>query len=576
MVAEELVLQVKADLAKATGDIKRLQTQIENTKKSSTGMTSAIKGGAMAFLQMAAVPLSAAAAIGTVAKVASDSVKAFQQAEDAAASLKAALMATGTAGTVSIPSLSNFAAELQRTTKFEDDATISAIAMLQSFAKLDEDGIKKVTPAVMDFATAMHMDLNSAMQLVAKTLSSETNALARYGIQVDMSKSQAGKLADVMEQLESKFKGAAEAAANTSSGAFAQLNNAIGDMQELGGQALAEFAQPFVVWLTDVISKSNAAATELNNLKSTLARGGGATTPVVGDSEQTRKAIDTEKKLIEERKRALAEQQAFLKGMGNTLGENDETKRIRNQITAHEDRLKLLQDRLHLETLTTNNVKEQTELTKKAAEAAAKVDSFLLGYTPPDYGPKDNPEERARMAQEEKDHFENIFSLFASHKEKEWQLNRNINDMMAEDNAKMLEETKRQYEELAAGMVSLFTDLGRAMADQENAAESLRDVAIKAISDTLAMLAKEMAVRAVAAAVAGNLVQAAGYAGAAALAGTASGFVAGSIGGGGSGGSSARGGNTVTIVQNINGSVVAQREVEYLAVNAVSRAMRRY
>lgn len=48
----------------------------------------------------------------------------------------------------------------------------------------DEEALKKATEATLDLAAAKGMDLNTAADLVGKSLGSSTNALARYGVEV--------------------------------------------------------------------------------------------------------------------------------------------------------------------------------------------------------------------------------------------------------------------------------------------------------------------------------------------------------------------------------------------------------
>ncbi|KKL13897.1 hypothetical protein LCGC14_2521180, partial [marine sediment metagenome] len=78
-----------------------------------------------------------------------------------------------------------FASGLQKVTTFGDEATLSAMAMVQQLADLNQEGLEKVTPAMLDFAAAMDVDLQTAATLIGKTLGSTTNALSRYGIEID-------------------------------------------------------------------------------------------------------------------------------------------------------------------------------------------------------------------------------------------------------------------------------------------------------------------------------------------------------------------------------------------------------
>ena len=84
----------------------------------------------------------------------------------------------------SITSLTQYASALQKQTTFGDEAIIEAEAKIAAFVK-DEKQVKSLTKATLDLATASGMDLRSAADLVAKSVGSTTNALKRYGIDVE-------------------------------------------------------------------------------------------------------------------------------------------------------------------------------------------------------------------------------------------------------------------------------------------------------------------------------------------------------------------------------------------------------
>jgi hypothetical protein len=173
-------------------------------------------------------------------------VKAAADSEKAQKSLQNALKATGKEVDNTTASIVDYAAALQDTTAFEDDAIVSASALLVQLGDLDKNGLQQVLPGVLDFAEAMGVDLQTAAQLVAKTLGSGTNALARYGIDVDATASKSDKLAQITEELGKKFGGAAEAAGQTFSGKLANLQNTVGDLAE-------EFGKALLPVLTDII-----------------------------------------------------------------------------------------------------------------------------------------------------------------------------------------------------------------------------------------------------------------------------------------------------------------------------------
>lgn len=164
-------------------------------------------------------------------KVANDQL----QAE---AALQNAINATGREAEISIDNLKKYTAELQNVTTYGDEAQLSALALVQQLGDLNEDGLKKILPSMLDFSAAMGVDLQTAASLIGKTLGSSTNALSRYGIQIDATAGPTEKLAQLTEAMNEKFNGAAETAAKTGLGPLVQLKNSVGDLAEEFGTLL--------------------------------------------------------------------------------------------------------------------------------------------------------------------------------------------------------------------------------------------------------------------------------------------------------------------------------------------------
>jgi len=199
-------------------------------------------------------------------------IAAFAVQEKAETSLRAAIKATGKESQISVNRLKKYASSLQDVTLFGDEATLSGLALLQSLANLDEKGLKNVTPSILDFAQATGTDLQTAMSLVGKTLGSSTNALARYGIEIDTSGTKAEKLAQLTEAMTSKFGGAAEAAGNMATGDLIQLSNSFGDVSEGIGGLIATGINPFVNSLIPVVSSLASWVSKQNEIN-TLIKG---------------------------------------------------------------------------------------------------------------------------------------------------------------------------------------------------------------------------------------------------------------------------------------------------------------
>ncbi len=166
-------------------------------------------------------------------------VKAFGDSESALAELKASLIATNKVSEISVDKIAALAKELQGLTTYEDDSIVSMSAMIQTLSNLNEQQLLEIIPRVVDFAAAMKMDLNGAAQLVGKTLGSTTNALGRYGIQLEDNLSPSEKFVALTEAMDGKFKNFAQTIAGEGLGPLKQLQNELGDLaEEIGKQIL--------------------------------------------------------------------------------------------------------------------------------------------------------------------------------------------------------------------------------------------------------------------------------------------------------------------------------------------------
>jgi hypothetical protein len=94
-------------------------------------------------------------------------------------------------------------------------------------------------PISLDLAQAKGIDLKTAAEMVGKTIGTGTNALARNGIEVNTNASKQEKLAQVLESVNSKFGGQAEAATQGLGGGLKVVNEIVNNLFESLGERLA-------------------------------------------------------------------------------------------------------------------------------------------------------------------------------------------------------------------------------------------------------------------------------------------------------------------------------------------------
>jgi hypothetical protein len=179
-------------------------------------------------------------AISGAVGVFKDAISASAEQERAVNSLNAALASAGNLLPGASEDLQNFASELQKTSKFGDEAALSNIALLQSITRLDTEGLKSATRAAADLSAAVGIDLESATRLVAKSVNGQTDALKRYGVEVQKGSSDTENFQNTIEALSAQFGGRAESELNTYSGVVAATRNALGDLLEPIGEIVTK------------------------------------------------------------------------------------------------------------------------------------------------------------------------------------------------------------------------------------------------------------------------------------------------------------------------------------------------
>ncbi|MDA2916444.1 hypothetical protein MYX64_06345 [Nitrospinae bacterium AH_259_B05_G02_I21] len=178
--------------------------------------------------------------------------------------------------------LKAYAGELQKTTGIGDEATISMMALIGTF-QVSEKSIRALTPAILDFATAQGIDLNTAALLVGKAMSGQIATLSRYGIVLTKTQSEiittgteAQKAAAIVELLSARFGGQAEAAEKARLGT-GRFKSTLGDILEVIGFQFMPTLRPLIALATEYaeqiqrwVETHNVAAPVLRGMVSVL------------------------------------------------------------------------------------------------------------------------------------------------------------------------------------------------------------------------------------------------------------------------------------------------------------------
>jgi len=129
-------------------------------------------------------------------------------------------------------------AEVLQSQSVYDDEQIKIVQELLIRRGAQGEQLKELTRVTLDFASAQRMDLASAGDLVGKTIGSETNALGRYGIEVEGAVGSTERMTETVKGLSELYGGRAAMDANTYAGKQAILKNRFGDLQETIGYKL--------------------------------------------------------------------------------------------------------------------------------------------------------------------------------------------------------------------------------------------------------------------------------------------------------------------------------------------------
>ncbi len=189
--------------------------------------------------------ISAQAIIGGVTKAweiltdfVAGSIKAFSDQEAAVKKMTTALQAQGTATPETIASYKAMAAQFQQTTVHADELINEMQALLVQVGGVMPAEMKGALQAATDLSSGLGSDLRQATLLVGKAFEGETGTLKRYGIVIDETKLKTQGVTAVLDAIQAKFGGQAQAEAETYAGKLKQIANAWGELQETTGEII--------------------------------------------------------------------------------------------------------------------------------------------------------------------------------------------------------------------------------------------------------------------------------------------------------------------------------------------------
>ena len=208
--------------------------------------------------------IAGAFAVGEILNFAKEAVIGYDQAQQAATRLLTALH-----GNKDVQeSLIKQAEKLKTKTLFDDDETVAAQAKLAMLVR-EESKIKQLIPLIQDFATAQQMDLVSAAQMVGKAVSASAMALQKMGFEVTGTAGSAERFASVVQVLNDRVGGQAEAAAKVGIGSLKLLALQWDDVKKKAGGVLVEnsWGKWFIQQQSDILTILSSSLTAWGKFK---------------------------------------------------------------------------------------------------------------------------------------------------------------------------------------------------------------------------------------------------------------------------------------------------------------------
>lgn len=160
--------------------------------------------------------------------------KAAMKQEDALFLLEAALKATGEYTEAGMERFEAFAASIQQATVYGDEEVLSLMQLMKSLG-VTAGGLEQATRMAIGLAAATGRDVKSMSMYIALAQQGEFTMLRRYIPALRSTTDATEQLRIITEFAANGFK-IAEAQAETTSGSFAQMTAAVGDLAEAVGE----------------------------------------------------------------------------------------------------------------------------------------------------------------------------------------------------------------------------------------------------------------------------------------------------------------------------------------------------
>ena len=245
--------------------LKGAESSLSSFQKYVQGIGDKVKSA----LSMAAIATAVVAALGKITQAAKECVDAFTEADKVSQRLTAVWANVGSATGKTSRQMDDLAESLEKVTYFQSESIKEASLLLAATESLTADGFDRALDASMDLAAALGQDVSSAASLLAKAMEAPEEAfrsLKSIGIAfTNDEKEQIKTLAEankqmeaqelILSKIEQRYKGVAQAIADTPAGKLDAIKDTIADIKEGLGEALVNSLSPAFSWILKVLQK---------------------------------------------------------------------------------------------------------------------------------------------------------------------------------------------------------------------------------------------------------------------------------------------------------------------------------
>lgn len=198
-----------------------------------TGAGQKIKDGVSSL-----ITLPHLAAAGAITYAVRDIMKSYGEQAESQARLGAGLKAAGIYSDELASAYGRQATAIQALTTHDDEEITNMQTMLTQMGVMP-DQMERAIKTTLDYADALGKDGVTAALEMGKANQGNITMLGRYGIKIDETTLKEKGFTGVLDEVNEKFGGTAEAIAKDGLGPMKQFENQIGDVkEELGGQLI--------------------------------------------------------------------------------------------------------------------------------------------------------------------------------------------------------------------------------------------------------------------------------------------------------------------------------------------------